>query len=157
MEQQEIRAELCKAVDGSNAWQSLGQLMLRLRKENPETVTRALLGVFFDDSRTKTRFRDQQAAGGILWKLKPKYKGNLREDIRSSLKNWNVSVEELPWYFAEIMGIDRVRDEVNSILRETLDEISRKKAQTYLYWLPAKNTEGRKARLNQIWNGRLRG
>ena len=157
MEPEKIRAELYKAVNGPNAWQSLGHLMLRLRKENPETVTRALIGVFFDESRTETSFKDQQAAGGILWKLKPKYKGNLRDDIRSSLKNWNVSVEELPWYFAEIMGIDRVRDEVNSILRETLDEISRKKAQTYLYWLPAKGTEGLKIQLNQIWNGRLRG
>jgi hypothetical protein len=153
MEEEEIRNELMKAVDGPNDWQSLRHLMLKLKKQNSDTVLDALLSIFF----LSNSFRYQVAAGGILWKLKPKYKRNLREDIKRTLQNWNVSVEELPWYFAEMNGIETVRDEVKSILEESLEEIAKRRAETYLYWLSAKNREEFRTELNQLWNGRLRG
>lgn len=155
MEPEQIQSELFKAIDGSNRWQNLQHLMLKLKKEDSKKVLDALLGIFFSSS--DTYFSAQAVAGGLLWKLKPKYTRNLREDIRRSLQNWDVSVEELPWYFAEVMGIEKVREEVKSLLREPLDETSQKRAQTYLYWLSASNPEDFRAKLNRSWNGRLRG
>jgi hypothetical protein len=155
MEPEQIQSELLEAINGPNGWQSLQHLMLKLKKENSKKVLDALLDVFF--LKENNYFRVQVGAGGLLWKLKPKYERNLREDIKRSLQNWNVSVEELPWYFAEVMGIEKVREEIKSLLTETLDETSRKKAETYLYWLSVRNPEEFRAQLNQRWNGRLRG
>lgn len=153
MEEEEIQNELIKAVDGPNDWQSLRHLMIKLKKQNSDSVLEALLSIFF----LNNSFRYQLAAGGILWKLKPTYKRNLREDIKRTLQNWNLSVKELPWYFAEMKGIETVRNEVKSILEESLEEITKRRAETYLYWLSAQDKEEFRTKLNQLWNGRLRG
>ena len=155
MEAEQIQSELFKAINSPNGWQSLGHLMLKLKKEDSEKVLDGLLGVFFGSS--ENNYRGQAAAGGLLWKLKPEYKRNLREDIRRSLQTWDVSVEELPWYFAEAIGIDKVRDEVKSLLAESLDETSRKVAETYLYWLSVSSPEEFRVQLNRTWNSKLRG
>lgn len=126
--------------------------MLVLKKENPDTVLNALLNIF----SSNTNFPLQTAAAGILWKLKPKYKRNLHDDIRNSLKGWNVSIEELPWYFAEVTSLESVRNEVKKILDEPLDENEKIRADTYFYWLSGNQEEIRK-NLSQSWNGRLRG
>lgn len=86
-----------------------------------------------------------------MWKLKPGYTRNLRDDITRLLKYWNVSVEELPWYFAEAAGIHRVRVEINSISRGRLEENSKKNAQTYLYWL-SRDPGSFRAELEQKWD-----
>ena len=78
MESEQIRFELIKVVGKPNAWQGVRHLMLKLKEEDSETVLDALLGIFF----LNDLYAYQAAAGGLLWKLKPKYKRNLREDIK---------------------------------------------------------------------------
>ncbi|HEX8277347.1 MAG TPA: hypothetical protein VF540_01585 [Segetibacter sp.] len=152
MESEQIRFELIKAVDAPNGWQSVRHLMLKLKKEDSDTVLNGLLEIFFLDN-----FYDYQAAaGGLLWKLKPQYKRNLGEDIKRTLQNWDVSIEELSWYFAEVVGIERVRSEIESLLTEPLNEEAKQRAKTYLYWLSVENPEEFRNELNQGWNGRLR-
>lgn len=153
MEPEQIQSELFKVINRSNCWQSLRHLMLKLKKEDSGKVLDALLGIFFD-SRDNC-FSAQAAAGGLLWKLKPAYTRNLQEDIRRSLQHWNVSVEELPWYFAEVVGIEKMREEVKLVLTETLDEISQKSAEAYLYWLSVGKPEDFRANLDRSWNGKL--
>lgn len=148
----EIRSELFKAVDKEN-WQSVRHLMIKLKKENVDLVLTALLEIFFSESY----YRYQKIAGGFLWKLKPKYKRNLREDIKRSLKNWDVSVEELPWYFAEVAGLEEVQNTAKLLLSEPLDDIEKRGAETYIYWLSTRNPQEFKTELNNQWNGRLRG
>jgi hypothetical protein len=131
MREKKIRDELVKVVDGQNGWESLLQLMLKLKKEDSEIVLDALLNIFFFDNR-----RYHTAAGGLLWKLKPKYKRNLRRDIKLSLKNWDVSIEELPWYFAEVVGIESVRSEVKLLLEEPLEDSERGLAETTFIGFP---------------------
>jgi hypothetical protein len=157
METNQIRDELFKAVDRSNGWQSLRHLMLKLKKEDPSRILDALLGIFFEDSDRDNPFADQEAAGGLLWKLKPRYERFLKDDIKRSLRNWNVSVEELPWYLAKECGIENVREEVKLLLAESLDQTSKIRADTYLYWLRAINPEEFMTSLDRRWNGRLRG
>lgn len=151
MEEKEIQEKLTEIVEKHTDWQRLRQFMLVLKKENPDTVLNALLNIF----SSNTNFPLQTAAG-ILWKLKPKYKRNLHDDIRNSLKGWNVSIEELPWYFAEVTSLESVRNEVKKILDEPLDENEKIRADTYFYWLSGNQEEIRK-NLSQSWNGRLRG
>ncbi len=152
MKPEQIRLELIKVVGGQNAWQGVRHLMLRLKKEDSDIVLEGLLEIFFLDNL----YPYQAAAGGLLWKLKPKYNRNLREDIRLSLKNWDVSIEELPWYFAEVVGIEQVRKEVESLLAEPLDKEAKQRGKTYLYWLSLETPEEFKASLERGWNSRLR-
>jgi hypothetical protein len=154
----EIQLKFYEAVDSPNGWQRVRHLMLKLKKEEPNIVIEALLGVFFNGLRQDKCYVDQTAAGGLLWKLKPKYERNLKEDILRSFNYWNVSIEELPWYLAEAVGWENVYTEINTILKELdLDETSKKKAETYLYWLNLKSPEEFKKRLNEQWNAKLRG
>ena len=153
MKPEQIRLELIKIVDGANDWQGVRHLMLKLKREDSEIVLEGLLEIFFLDDL----YRYQAAVGGLLWKLKPKYKRNLREDIKRSLKNWDVSIEELPWYFAEVAGIEEVRKEVESLLTESLEKEAKQRAKTYLYWLSLETPEEFKASLDRGWNSRLRG
>jgi hypothetical protein len=157
MESEQIQIELIevvdKAINGENAWQGLRNLMLILKNEDSDIILNALLEIFFEDDL----FQYQCAAGGLLWKLKPKYNRNLPNDIRRTLQGWDVSIEELPWYFAEAIGIEKVKSVVESLLAEPLEEIERKRAETYLYWLTVSSADEFRRILNQGWNGRLRG
>ncbi|MCY6488709.1 hypothetical protein [Leptolyngbya sp. GGD] len=153
MELEQIQSELFKAIDKPNCWQILQHLMLKLKKEDPGKVLDALLGVFVDSR--DNYFSAQTAAGGLLWKLKPAYTRNLREDIRRSLQHWDVSIEELPWYFAEVIGIEKVREEVKLVLAEPVDELSQKRAEAYLYWLSVSKPEDFRSYLDRSWNRRL--
>ena len=148
----EIQSEIFRAVDKEN-WQSVRHLMIKLKKEHADLVLTTLLEILFSENY----YRYQKIAGGLLWKLKPKYKRDLREDIKRMLKNWDVSVEELPWYFAEVAGIEEVQNTARSLLSEPLDDIEKRGAETYIYWLSANNPEEIKTELNNLWNGWLRG
>jgi hypothetical protein len=148
MNAEQITMELIKRNDSPNAWQGVRHLMLKLKKEDSSLVLDGLLGVFFLDEG----YDRQLAAGGLLWKLKPKYDRDLREDIRRSLQTWNVSTEELPWYLAESVGIDVVRKEVESILAEPLEDKERRVAETYLYWLSVSDAEDFRNQLDRQWN-----
>jgi hypothetical protein len=159
MDKEQIQLELCECLKNFDNWQSVRHLMLKLKKENSEKVAESLLEIFTEDLQLpiKYQFSLQATAGGLLWKLKPKYNRNLKEDIKRSLSNWDVSIEELPWYFAEVKGIETVRNQVNELLTENLDKTSRTRAETYLYWLSVASEEEFKASLNRTWNGNLRG
>jgi len=109
MEVSDIQREFYEAVDGEIVWPDLRELMLKLKKESPNIVFDALIGIFLNKSRPYySYYTDQYAVGGLLWKLKPKYGGNLKEDIIRSFENWDCSIETLPWYFAEGAGKERV-------------------------------------------------
>lgn len=79
---------------------------------------------------------EQVAPSDILLELKPKGMQNLKSLIRASLSGWNLSIEQLPYYFRETYGLEAVRFALNSIeMEEQLDEEEHKALQTYRYWL----------------------
>ncbi|TQV72919.1 hypothetical protein FLL45_15755 [Aliikangiella marina] len=153
----DIQEKLYKAIDGPTEMQEIRRLMNKLKKLDENIVVEGLLSVFFDDSRGEKKFKDQTMAGGLLIKLMPKYDRNLREDILRSLDNWNLSVEELPWYLAEKVGRDEVLREVESIAESSLSEVARKTLDTYVYWLNPTDTEHFKKVMTKRWNNSLKG
>ncbi|UCH66351.1 MAG: hypothetical protein JSW63_04275 [Ignavibacterium sp.] len=169
MEVSEIQKEFYEVVDredfwgvGRGAdneedfWQDLRELMLKLKQENPDIVFEALIGIFLNKSRPGSIYRDQYAAGGLLWKLKPKHSGNLRENIIRSFENWDISIETLPWYFAEVAGKERVCDELEKIITKSSIENHVIRADGFLYWLKG-DLEYNRRRLNKYWDATLRG
>ncbi|TLU59457.1 hypothetical protein FE810_16945 [Thalassotalea litorea] len=85
-----------------------------------------------DGPNTYTR---QQNAGVILYKLKPKVYIDLKQRIRLSLKTWNVSVEEWPFYLVEKCGKDRVLEVLDELAKERLSDRERSGMETFSYWL----------------------
>ena len=165
MEVSEIQKEFYEVVDRDDLletdneedfWLELSELMLKLKQENPDIVFEALIGIFRNKSRPGSIYRDQYAAGGLLWKLKPKYNGNLRKDIIRSFENWDLSIETLPWYFAEVAGKERVCDELKQIKTQSSNENHVILADGFLYWLKG-DQEYERRRLNKYWNDTLRG
>jgi hypothetical protein len=74
----------------------------------------------------------------LLWKLKPPYKRNLKEDLIKSFEHWDLSVEDLAWYFAvSARSRRKVIDKLNSIINDS-PEIASKYIhiiEGYVYWL----------------------
>jgi hypothetical protein len=155
MEVSEIQEEFYAACDGENQWENLRALLIKLEQENPDSLFEALFGIFINKSRPYSIYTDQYAAGGLLWILKPKYTGNLREDIIRSFENWDISIETLPWYFAEVAGKQRVCDELKSIIKESLDDHHKIFAEGYLYFID-RDQEYNRRRLNYYWDRELR-
>jgi hypothetical protein len=60
----------------------------------------------------------QQYAGELLTRLRPPCPRPLTDLLRSVLPNWNRSVEQLPWYLADVFG--------SNAIVESLDEIDRR-------------------------------
>lgn len=60
-------------------------------------------------------FANQQFAGSLLFDLQPSCTLELREAIQGLLKGYNLSIKELPWYFAQQYG--------KPVVLETLEKL----------------------------------
>jgi len=99
----------------------------------------ALFGVFTDESRPDSRYDDQDLAGKVLLELKPECHLPLPDVIARSLPLWDNSVEELPYYLAEVFGKDAVLKTLAEL--ESSEDLSAElveKMETYRFWLKGK-------------------
>ena len=119
-----------------------------MKKKDPAIVLEVLLDVFSEDHGSDN-YSFQEIAGGLLWKLRPIYKRNIYDDLKEVLKNWNLSVEELPWYFADQIGIEALKDIVLTFLEEET-RLKKKSLETILFWI-SKDPEIFKEQLNHKW------
>ncbi len=94
----------------------------------------------------------QQAAGGILWKAKTSYDRNLVKDLIELTPNWNVSVEELPWYLAEMTDIEELRKTAESLLGKANTAHTDQKLESILWWLSAKDPDVFREKLTRSWD-----
>lgn len=79
---------------------------------------------------------EQEAPGDYLLELKPRGAQNLQSLIRASLAGWNLSIEQLPFYFRDTYGVELVRLEIERLdLDTSLDADERKALDTYRWWL----------------------
>lgn len=99
-----------------------------------EALFEALFSAFVKDPPLS--YSDQVAPGDFLLEFKPRSEKTLSELIRASLRGWNLSIEQLPFYFREVFGIDEVRSALDRIEADpTLTVEERKPVETYRYWL----------------------
>lgn len=118
MNVEEILAEFYEAVDSSDCWEKLGDLLRKIRTHDSQVLYESFISVFTNESRSQSRFLDQSCASGMLWKLKPKCNIDIDNEIRSILSNYNLSIEELPCYCAEVYGLKEVRKIVKNLKKE---------------------------------------
>jgi hypothetical protein len=118
---------------GPDNHQQIKQLSFALSKSDPEEVFYGLYMVFLTESPQP--FPQQELAGKLLFILKPKVNLELAPVIECVLENWDVSVEELPFYFRDIFGIELVSASIGSIGSNEMNEVQRKNLETMKWWL----------------------
>ncbi len=155
MDEAAIKTELYAALDRPNGWQAIQHLVRKLRKCETTILRDALLSVFEDES--PERFAAQEVAGGILWLLRPPYDRDISSDLNRLLPNWDVSVEELPWYLAEAAGIDAVRTAAKARLVAELSDDTKKRLETVLFWLGVGDPSAFRSELDNRWHNKLKG
>ena len=113
MEPEQIQAELFRAL-GPNGWQTVRHLMLKLKKENSDKVLDALLGIFFESG---DNYRGAQGAAGRLFdEAKAEVQKERARRYQTFLAEVGMSsIEELPWYLAEVLGIEKCAPRLNSV------------------------------------------
>ncbi|MEM8672236.1 MAG: hypothetical protein AAGG48_32275 [Planctomycetota bacterium] len=98
----------------------------------------ALLHLFTDS----TDFGHQQIAGRLLVDLKPRCPFALDDVLLSIAGNWNVSVEELAFYLADVFGPVNVSDAALSASRNfQLDDRRHRALGTIAWWLQRRVAE----------------
>lgn len=115
--------------------QQIKQLAFVLSKSDPCEVFYGLYMIFL--SEPSQAFGQQELAGKLLFMLQPKPKLNLELAplIQGALENWNVSIEEFPFYFRDVFGVELVSSAIKSINTSELNELQKNGLKTMKWWL----------------------
>ena len=117
--------------------QQMDQLASMLGSCSPDEVFEGLYLIFLDESRGNKRFVDQEVAGKLLWALKPPCTREPAEAIGPTLRNYDLSVEELPLYFASQYGKETVLETLDELEATASSGQERRSIETFRYWLRA--------------------
>jgi hypothetical protein len=81
-------------------------------------------------------WNEQETPGDLLLELKPRGAQDLQSLIKATLSGWNLSIEQLPFYFRDIYGTEAVSLVIGQLeLDGSLDADERRALETYRYWL----------------------
>jgi len=134
---EDLKIEIFKSVDKLD---KIGDLRIRqltkiLSKVNDQIIIDGIIEVFENEDRSKKLYADQKNAGIILKKLNPKTKVSIESILGRTLKNWNKSVEELPFWLKDNYGIEALKKAFSEMENSTLTELEADKINTMRWWL----------------------
>ncbi len=117
------------------------QLRSRLAQEEPKLVGDALLTYW----PTLQTYIEQTFVARLLFTLNPSTSLSL-DEILVALSNWNLSVEEFPWYLTNQFGEEEVLQELRALEeRGSRDEKLIRATETFRWWLKRRPAEQGKA------------
>ncbi|SHH24713.1 hypothetical protein [Flavobacterium defluvii] len=139
---EDIKNELLNSIDKINV---IGDLRIRqliqiLSKIEDRIIVEGIIQVFENEDRIDSIYIDQKYAGIILKKLNPKTNENIELLIIRTLKNWNKSLEELPFWFKDNYGIEIVKKVFDEIENKGISKIESDKLTTMKWFLGIKNS-----------------
>ena len=111
------------------------QFMVGLNKVSDEIIVDGIVKVFKNKTRPQKEYTDQKYAGKILEKLNPKSDIDLIRVLKSTIGNWNKSVEEFPFWLKENYGIESVINKLTEFETQNLTEMESDKLKTIKWWL----------------------
>lgn len=111
------------------------QFMERLNKVSDEIIVGGIVKIFENKERPNTEYVDQKYAGKILEKLNPRSDLDLLFVLKSTIRNWNKSVEEFPFWIEENYGIKSVKNKLTELETQNLTEIEIDRLKTIKWWL----------------------
>lgn len=124
--------------------QRLTQWIDMLRQRPGDEVFEALIGVFCNVDREATldhvdkRYVDQEYAGRILLAVKPPCSRDIQDVIKRTLATWDLSVEQLPWYFEAVAGREAVLQALDTLSTQVCSDHEQRGIDTFRFWLRAR-------------------
>ena len=136
----ELKNEIYISVDKSK---DIGDLRIRqlikiLPNVSDEIILEGIISVFESERREKIYYCDQEFAGQVLKRIKPKSKLEPINLLKRVLKNWDVSVEELPIWFKENYGIDLLIEALDRLNNSSISDFEKDKIKTMKFWIKNK-------------------
>ena len=115
--------------------QPLEQFANSLQRADDVEVFHGLLTAFKESGYDGDGYFRQEVAGKMFVDRRPIPDMKIEDILAITAPNYNLSVEQLPWYLALAFGRDRFRDAVGSRLADSnLTDREQKSLDTYLYW-----------------------
>ncbi|MBP2833051.1 hypothetical protein J8281_12715 [Aquimarina sp. U1-2] len=111
------------------------QLTEKLNKVSDEIIVMGIIKIFENTNRQESQYTDQKYAGKILTELKPRTEIDLNLILKSTLANWNKSVEEFPLWLKENYGIDLLKIKLTELETLDLTQLESDKLKTIKWWL----------------------
>ena len=133
---EDVKTEILISSDKAD---EIGDLRIRqlikiLDKVDQEIIVDGVIKVF-ETNRPDSLYQDQEFAGRVLMTTKPKSKRDLKEILKRTLTTWDKSVEQLPFWFRDNYGLEKVRDTFDNI---PLTDNEKEKLETMKFWLQLK-------------------
>ncbi len=134
---EDVKNEILESVDKLD---KIGDLRIRqlikvLTKVHDQMIIQGVIEVFENEKRIEKIYEDQKNAGIILKELNPKTEINVELILNRILKNWNKSVEEIPFWLRDNYGIDNLKKAFSAMESENLTELELDKINTMKWWL----------------------
>lgn len=133
---EDVKTEILISSDKVN---ELGDLRIRqlikiLPKVDSEIIIEGVIKVFETEDRPD-KYQDQEFAGRVLRTINPKSQKDLGDFLKRTLDNWDKSIEELPFWFRDNYGLDKVEETFDKV---ELTENQKDKLKTMKFWLQLK-------------------
>lgn len=81
------------------------------------------------------------SAALLLYQIKPACPISCKDALRGLFGNWDVSIEEVPWYLRDVFGRHRVLEVIAELLRDSITDIQVRRLRTIGYWLDVSEHE----------------
>lgn len=126
---------------GSSNQQQLKRLTDSLCKLSEREIFFGLFS-FFSDPDLQGFYDRQQLAGTLLYKLRPSCPLALDGAIYAMPAHWDLSIEEVPWYFCSVFGKDTVQKFLEDLISDVEAGGVKKSFETLLFWVRNFDPEG---------------
>lgn len=138
---EDLKNELFNSVDKINLVGDLRirQLIQILPKVNNKVIIEGIIQIFENEKRIDSVYTDQKYAGIILKKINPKTEESAVSILSRILKNWNRSVEELPFWLKDNYGIETIKQVFSELEKTNLTALESEKLKTMKLFLGIKS------------------
>jgi hypothetical protein len=114
------------------------QLIKILKNVPDEIIIEGLIKIFEGHQRESKWYIDQEFSGKVLENIKPKSINDATGLLKRVLKNWDKSIEQLPNWFKENYGRDRIMRALQDIENSGISNLEKDKISTMKYWIKNK-------------------
>ncbi|MEW8339097.1 MAG: hypothetical protein AB2708_04550 [Candidatus Thiodiazotropha taylori] len=121
-------------VHGSSNPQQIKQLTFSCNNAKEREVYFGLFSFFYDELLQTNQYERQQLAGTILLSVMPASVLELDVSVYAAAKYWDLSVEELPWYWCRVFGKSAVTSFLEELIHSCADVALKRSIETMLFW-----------------------
>ena len=133
MTQDVFIAQITAADNGGH--EAYETALRRVRERLRGLEDRARFDILFPISVKAQWNAPSATAAQLLRELSPVCPLSCEEAVRALLSDWDISIEEVPFYIAARFGVTRVRQAVGRLASERLTDSEKRNLQAVSYWI----------------------